>query len=380
MTMASIIKRCDCGDWDECPHPWIVRYRTQGGRASRQREESFGDDLKEAENFLLKVEHDKKAHVFIDPDAGKALFRTEAEAWLAQRIGADSSELAYRSVLRTHVYPAIGHRQIRTIRREEIKEIIAKMRRKGLGASRIASAHLVINAVFNEAVRNKKLAESPCTDIAVPDVVHAADFTLPTDAELEALAAGLPADWAATVWLMYGCGLRIGEALAARTRSRINRGTTLRVREQVNPVAEVKPLKFRVEGQFRDIPLPLYVSEAIDKHIASHGTTDDGYLFRGRRHKHVTRRTYNEDFERAAGKAGLPPEFIPHTLRHCFASISLAHGIPITEVSRWLGHKSIEVTHQIYGHLVPSSWDRARTVLDDAHRAGRQQPSSGDPH
>jgi integrase len=127
---------------------------------------------------------------------------------------------------------------------------------------------------------------------------------------------------AVTVWLMYGCGLRIGEALAVKTRSRINKGTTLRVREQVNPVAELKPLKFRVEGQSRDIPLPLYVSEAIDKHIASHGTTDDGYLFQGRRHKHVTRRTYNEDFERAAGKAGLPPEFIPHTLRHCFASIS----------------------------------------------------------
>jgi site-specific recombinase XerD len=85
----------------------------------------------------------------------------------------------------------------------------------------------------------------------------------------------------------------------------------------------------------------------MDKHIASHGTTDDGYLFKGRRHKHVTRRTYNEDFERATAKAGLPPEFIPHTLRHCFASISLAHDIPITEVSRWLGHKSIEVTHQI---------------------------------
>jgi integrase len=378
--MASIIKRCDCPGWDDCPHPWVVRYRTDGGRTSKQREQSFGDDLKEAENFLLKVEHDKKAHVFIDPEAGKAVFRAEAEAWLTQRIGADSSDATYRSVLRTHVYPAIGHRQIRTIRREEIKEIIAVMSRKGLSASRIAQAHLVINAVFNEAVRNKKLAESPCTDIPVPDVVHAADFVFPEDGELEALAAGLPADWAATVWLMYGCGLRIGEALAVKKRCRINQGTTLRVREQVNPVAQRKPLKFRVEGQFRDIPLPLYVSEAIDKHIASHGTTDDGYLFRGRRHKHVTRRTYQEDFERAAGKAGLPPEFIPHTLRHCYASTALAHGIPITEVSRWLGHKSIEVTHQIYGHLVPTSWDRARTVLDDARRAGRHQPpDSEDP-
>ena len=115
------------------------------------------------------------------------------------------------------------------------------------------------------------------------------------------------------------------------------------------------------------------MSEAIDKHVADHGTTNDGYLFQGRRHKHVTRRTYQEDFERAAAKAGLPPEFIPHSLRHCYASTALAHGIPITEVSRWLGHKSIEVTHQIYGHLVPASWDRARTVLDDAYQTSRQQ-------
>ena len=151
--------------------------------------------------------------------------------------------------------------------------------------------------------------------------------------------------------------LRIGEALAVRTRCRINRGTTLRVREQVNPTAQLRPLKSRAEGQFRDIPLPLYVSEAIDKPITDHGTTEDGYLFQGRRHKHVTRRTYQQDFERAAAKAGLPPEFIPHTLRHCYASTALACGIPITEVSRWLGHKSIEVTHQIWGHLVPASWD-----------------------
>ena len=28
--MAGIIERCDCGDWDDCPHPWIVHYRTDG--------------------------------------------------------------------------------------------------------------------------------------------------------------------------------------------------------------------------------------------------------------------------------------------------------------------------------------------------------------
>jgi integrase len=52
----------------------------------------------------------------------------------------------------------------------------------------------------------------------------------------------------------------------------------------------------------------------------------------------------------------------------------LAEGIPITEVSRRLGHKSIEVTHQIYGHLVPSSFDRARTALDVLYHKSRRQP------
>lgn len=177
------------------------------------------------------------------------------------------------------MYPAIGGRQIRAIRREDIKEIIAVMSRKGLSASRIGAAHLVISAVFTEAVRNKKLAESPCTGIPVPEVVRAADFVLPSDGELDALAAGLPPDLAATVWLMHGCGLRIGEALAVRTGCRVNCGTTLRIREQVNPTAQLRPLKFRVTGQFRDIPLPEYVAGAMDMHIADHGTTPDGYLF-----------------------------------------------------------------------------------------------------
>ena len=248
------------------------------------------------------------------------------------------------------------------------------MHRKGLSASRIGCAHLVVSAVLAEAVRDKKLPESPCTDIQLPGVVTAADFILPAHAQVEAVAAGLPPDWAATVWLMHGCGLRIGEALAVNLRCRINKGKTLRVREQVDPAAQLRPLKFRRAGEFRDIPLPEYVSEAIDKHVAEHGTTDDGYLFQGRKYKLVVRRTYQEDFQRAAAKAGLPPEFIPHSLRHFYASTALAEGIPITEVSRWLGHKSIEVTHQIYGHLVPSSFDRARTTLDTAYQENRQPP------
>jgi len=75
-----IFKRCDCVEWNCCPHQWVVRYRTPGGRSSRQREQSFGDDLREAEDFALKVEHDKRARTFVDPKAGRILFREAAGA------------------------------------------------------------------------------------------------------------------------------------------------------------------------------------------------------------------------------------------------------------------------------------------------------------
>jgi site-specific recombinase XerC len=341
MTVAKIFKRCDCHDWNCCPHKWVVRYRTTGGRASRQREQSFGGDLREAEDFALKVEHDKRARTFVDPKAGQALFRAEAATWLDHHLGADSSVATYRSVLRAHIDPAIGGKPIAAIRREDIKALIAAMHRKGLSASRIGCAHLVISAVLAEAVRDKKLPESPCTGIQLPGVVTVADFILPAHAQIEAVAAGLPPDWAATVWLMHGCGLRIGEALAVSLRCRINRSETLRVKEQVNPAAQLKPLKFRQEGEFRDIPLPHYVSEAIDKHVAGHGTTPDGYLLQGRKYKLVVRRSYQEDFQRAAARASLPPEFIPHSLRHLYASTALAAGVPITEVYGFLSAEPV---------------------------------------
>jgi hypothetical protein len=68
----------------------VVRYGTTGGRSSRQHEQSFADDRREAEDFTLKVEHDKRARTFVDPKAGRTLFRAAAETWLGQHLGVTS--------------------------------------------------------------------------------------------------------------------------------------------------------------------------------------------------------------------------------------------------------------------------------------------------
>jgi hypothetical protein len=50
--------------------------------------------------------------------------------------------------------------------------------------------------------------------------------------------------------------------------------------------------------------------------------------------------------------------------------------VPISEVSRWLGHKSITTTVDLYGHLVPEASGRARDALDRAFAGARMCPES----
>lgn len=50
--------------------------------------------------------------------------------------------------------------------------------------------------------------------------------------------------------------------------------------------------------------------------------------------------------------------------------------VPISEVSRWLGHKSITTTVDLYGHLVPEASGRARDALDRAFASAGMCPES----
>lgn len=71
-----------------------------------------------------------------------------------------------------------------------------------------------------------------------------------------------------------------------------------------------------------------------------------------------------------AKKAGLPADFTMHGLRHAYASMQLSQGIPITDLSRWLGHKDINETYKTYAHLLEEAWDRALEVMQTGYETG----------
>lgn len=340
--------------------PWTVRYWAE----DRQREKSFRY-RREADTFAATIEVARREGTFVDPRRGSVTFRSYAADWLAgrARIG-ESTRLAYGYTLANHVCPRLGDLRLSAIRREDVKAVLAEMRSRGLSASTIEKAFVVTNAVLREAVKDKRISSNPAGDIEIAPAREVREFIHATRDQLVLLEQAMPAAWAATIPLMHGCGLRVSEALAVSAGCR--RGSVLRVHEQISP-GGLSPLKSRAKGDYRDTVLPAYADAAMTRHIDAHGTTDDGHLFAGARSTEVLRATTHRGaFRRAVREAGLPAAYTPHQLRHHFASVALAGGVPLTDLARWLGHGDVNITYRIYGHLLAPSIDRARGVLDAA--------------
>jgi integrase len=345
-----------------------VRWYEENGK---QRESAF-KSWKEAKDFRIKVEHDTRTGVFVDPKLGTEPFTKAAERYIAQLAAAPETKRAYRSVLSNHIEPTLGGRTLRQVGadRDGITRLL-NVTLAELSDSRREIARAVIAGTLDESVRGGKLSQHRASGIRLTTNGRApdrSDFVFPTKPQLDKLAAGLqPPKVIAkglplTIWLMRGCGVRISEALAVRETSLS--GDVLRISEQIAPDGRTTvPLKHRKAGEYREIPAPRYVREAIASHVDEYGTRD-GYLFAGVRVPYVMHRSYLKAFSKAADDAGIPEGFTPHSLRHVFASSLLSTGVPITDVAEWLGHRSIQVTYGIYGHLVPSALGRATEALD----------------
>lgn len=135
----------------------------------------------------------------------------------------------------------------------------------------------------------------------------------------------------AVVTLLYGCGLRISEALGL-TGAVLPLGESLRIRgkggkERIVPV--IPPAREAVAAYVRLCPFPLTAPEA---------------LFRGKRGGPLNPRLIARAMEQVRMQLGLPASATPHALRHSFASHLLSAGGDLRTIQELLGHASLSTT------------------------------------
>lgn len=375
--MASVFRACAGSESGtpcspRCSHKWVVRYREPGGRSARQREKSFSLK-KAAEAFGTKMESDKDQGTYIDPSRGSVTIKAFAEQFLKNRAMARKTRLNYAGFVDNHLIPNLGRKTLAGVRTSDVQAFVATMAAR-MEPSTVKTNILMLSAIFNAAVADKRISENPCKGVTLPRTAgRAIDETkLPKMPDVHKLAGSIEPELSVIVYLMVACGARISEALAVRPRC--IHGSVLRFSEQTSAEGLV-PLKHRAAGDYRDVPLPDFLADMIRDHAKNHDLGDDDLLVLGPKGEPMIGNRFRYRWAKACKAAGLTtqdgePRYTPHDLRHLFASTALAAGVPITDVSAWLGHQNIKITYDTYAHLLPSSGERMRAVMQEACQPG----------
>ncbi len=141
---------------------------------------------------------------------------------------------------------------------------------------------------------------------------------------------------AAVVALLYGCGLRISEALGIQAKNA--------------PLPGRDSLTVTGKGnKTRMVPVLPQVAAAVQDYVkmCPWPLQPDGPLFRGAKGGPLSPRIIQLAIERLRGALGLPDSATPHALRHSFATHLLARGGELRAIQELLGHASLSTT-QIY--------------------------------
>jgi integrase/recombinase XerC len=135
--------------------------------------------------------------------------------------------------------------------------------------------------------------------------------------------------------LLYGCGLRIAEALA------------LNVRDAPGPGKD-EPLRVVGKGsKERIVPVLPVVREAIAAWLRLHpGAAPEAPLFLGSRGKRLDPAVAQRTLRQYRRLNGLPEHATPHALRHSFATHLLAGGADLRSIQDLLGHASLSTTQR----------------------------------
>ncbi len=155
---------------------------------------------------------------------------------------------------------------------------------------------------------------------------------------------------AAVLILLYGCGLRIDEALALNYGER--------------PAGETMMIRGK-GGKDRVVPVLPAVHEAIETYVAAcpHTLTREGPLFLGARGGRLGARTVQGLMAKLRALLGLPASATPHALRHSFATHLLAAGGDLRAIQELLGHASLSTTQR----YTDVDADALLAVYDQAH-------------
>jgi integrase len=294
--------------------------------------------------------------------------------WRATTLAAsgrkDTTKELYASLSKSHIDPILGATQLDRLRPSDVERLILDMRSAGLSPSTIRSTYTVLRAALDGAVRDGLIARNVAAAVARPGLPRKEARHLSAAELSRVLDAARSSRYYPALVLCAATGLRRGELMALKWRDVDLSAGTLAVRGTVNRVdGKLVITEPKSDRARRVIPLPDPLVTMLKTHRtaqkaermrAANVWTDHGLVFPTETGQPCDPRSFLRVIETAANRAGIADVGV-HTLRHSAAVAWLEGGVHIKQVADLLGHSSVAITGDVYGH---GSDDGARRAVE----------------
>jgi integrase len=271
-----------------------------------------------------------------------------------------STLAGYEQTMNARVLEEFGGARLDKLERLDWQDFADRMLAEGCDASTIRNTLMPVRAVYRRELKRGKLAVNPTSGLELPTTEGRRD-RIASPAEAAKLLAALPeADrplWATALY----AGLRRGELLALRFEDIDFAGGVIRVERAYDPKARVYVEPKSKAGR-RSVPLAGVLREYLAAQrlragrphglvFGSDASTPFDYLPTYRRAQRLWK------------KAKLDPIGL-HEARHTFASLMIAAGANVKALAAYMGHSSVTITLDRYGHLLPGNEAEAAERFD----------------
>jgi integrase len=270
-----------------------------------------------------------------------------------------SAVRSYEAALRLHVFPDLGGLKLADVQRRDVQRLADGLLAAGKDPSTIRNALMPLRVIYRRALEDGEVAVNPCTNLRLPASRGRRDRVVAPGQAAELIAALPRSDRALWALALYA-GLRRGELMALRWEDvdlasgviRVERSWDAKSRVMVEPKSQAGRRRVPIASALRDL-------------LLEQKMTAEGDLVTGREGGTVP---FNDTSvagraSRAWRRAGLEPIKL-HEARHTFASLMIAAGVNAHALMKYMGHSSVMVTYDRYGHLMPGNEDEAAALLD----------------
>jgi integrase len=267
----------------------------------------------------------------------------------------------------------IGSRMIATLSRADCREVITVARARGLRLNTVKGIARTLSTVLSHAVEEQKLPANPALRMGrylrCGDEVKAPIQVL-TREEAALLVATAQAHfprWHPWILLALRTGLRLGEQIALQWGDVDWNGRFLLVQRNCVRGLLTTPKsqrRRRVDLSSQLVSTLLEWKRFQQARALEKGINCPVWIFPSLTGTLLEERNIRHVFKRMLEKAALRHIRV-HDLRHTFASLLLQQGESIVYVKEQLGHASIQITVDTYGHLIPGANRGAVDRLDD---------------